>query len=500
MQQAHRRELPEQMSWARAVIFAVGFFFIAAILIGQLPGYVFLQMTAATLDGLERGCFGLAVVCLGGFIIIQVITMLFDPKPVIPPAIFTTLGVILTAGGLALAIWCTTTGCTPTNPDCNQYFPRADTIWNPVLGGKILWFEPKALDLLMLGVGILGVGLAMIFYSILAMNEQRNPERHDPGTTPAIRWLIVIGTVLLLAFVIAYSYVDDKGLAHALFPAHPYFGHKLLMLIITLILGAAIVAALGAFLLRLHYLMRPARKRTMAPLYAVGALGLAQTGAIFLVLGIVVYPLVSWIHTWSFIGLNEYLVSCAKSAEIPQSCTFSQMAGYLVDAIITTNFFVLLMAAIWAWKSNRNVVIIGSFVTVAAIGAATLLLHMAPEQLMVAMILCGAMLILVGIWTSVARREFAVVGEKNLGCLGQWLIMGTCLFIYLGSFALFSLPVWDPETETNIPFVAGQLIPPPTVPGEAPPIPANDAVVLLVLMAILAGIQFYFLARNRYKA
>ncbi|HET7639404.1 MAG TPA: hypothetical protein VFK47_11765, partial [Ktedonobacteraceae bacterium] len=81
MQQVQQREIPERISWARAMIFGVGFFFIAAILVGQLPGYIFLQMTAASLVGLEQGSIALAAACLGGFLVIQAIVMLFDPKP-----------------------------------------------------------------------------------------------------------------------------------------------------------------------------------------------------------------------------------------------------------------------------------------------------------------------------------------------------------------------------------------------------------------------------------
>jgi hypothetical protein len=133
------------------------------------------------------------------------------------------------------------------------------------------------------------------------------------------------------------------------------------------------------------------------------------------------------------------------------------------------------------------------------IAGATLLIHVNLSQLLVAMMLTIGMLILAAVWTSVARREFAVIGENNLGCVGQWLVMGTCLFIYLASFAFFSLSSWPPETEPNIPFVNGLSIPAPTVVGQAPSIPAPDAVVMVVLMGLLAGIQFYFLIRNRYK-
>ena len=102
MQQAQQREIPERISWARAMIFAIGFFFIAAILVGQLPGYINLMMTSSSLLGLEQGLLALAAICLGGFFVIQTIVLLFDPKPLVPPIIFSGLGAVLTVGGLAL--------------------------------------------------------------------------------------------------------------------------------------------------------------------------------------------------------------------------------------------------------------------------------------------------------------------------------------------------------------------------------------------------------------
>jgi hypothetical protein len=500
MQQVQQqREVPERMSWARALIFAAGFFFISAILIGQLPGYVFLQLTASSLEGLERGSLALAVTCLAGFVIIQVILLLFDPKPLVPPNIISTLGVGLSLVGLAVAVLVTVTGCAPDRPDCNQYFPTADVSWNPVLGGKVLWFQPNAVDFVMLGIGILAVGLAMVFYGQLAAREQRNPDRRDPGTTPGIRLMIIASIFLLIVFMVLYTLFDQEGLALALSPDRPFFGKKLLGLISSLILGTAIFMTLGAFALRLHYLMRPVRKRTMSILYPISTFGFALIGVIFLLIWVVAYPLVYWIHTWSFIGLNSYLTVCSRPTDIPGSCSFSEQAGYLVDAIITTGFFALLMAAIWAWKSKRNLVIIGSVVVVAVIAGATLMVHTSADKLLISMMLCAAMLILAVIWTSVARREFAVVGENNLGCLGQWLIMGTCLFVYLAAFAFFSFPQFPPETEANIPLVPGVIIAGPHHGAATPTLPATDALVMLLLMGILAAIQFYFLTRNRYK-
>src|SRR5215472_17927182 len=105
MQQTQQRDVPERMSWARAIIFAVGFFLLAALLIAQLPSYINLEMTSASLTGLEQGLLALAAVGIGSFIVIQVIVLLFDPKPLVPPTIIVGLGVVFALGGLALLLW-----------------------------------------------------------------------------------------------------------------------------------------------------------------------------------------------------------------------------------------------------------------------------------------------------------------------------------------------------------------------------------------------------------
>jgi len=107
--------------------------------------------------------------------------------------------------------------------------------------------------------------------------------------------------------------------------------------------------------------------------------------------------------------------------------------------------------------------------------------------------------VLATIWTSVARREFAIVGENNLGCLGMWLVVGTCLLIYLAAFGFFSLPVWTNETEPNINFTSGTIIPPHHAANAPPVLGQPDAVVVFLVLGVLAAIQFFFLIRNRYK-
>jgi len=484
MQQAQQRangsNVPaqaERISWARSMIFAAGFFFLAALLIGQIPGYINLAMTASSLVGFEQGILALAVVCLAGFVVIQIVVMLFDPKPVIPPIVLSVLGVPIALVGLAVMLWASYTN--------NQYFPAQNVYWNPVLGGNVLWFPPLSFDLIMLGLAIMGVGVSMVFFSILALREQRNPDRSDPGTTPAVRALISFGITFLIVFMLFYMLVSPQSFAAS---------HGLSLAVVNTIynvwLGIAIFCTLGAFALRFHYLLRPVRKRTMSGLYVVG-INLAQLGVIFLLAWFLVYPAIAWIHTWTFVGLGSYLTICGKASAVPQSCSFSQQAGYIINAAVTTGFFVLMMAGIAVWKSRRNLVVISCLTTTAVLAMATLLVHMHPDELFIAELLTGGMLVLAVIWTSVARREFAVVGERNLGCVGQWLVVGTCLFIYIASFGFFSIPGFR-ETEPNIPSTPGTGFNAGIAGGA-------HAIVVFFVIGILAAIQFYFLVRNRYR-
>jgi hypothetical protein len=484
MQQAQQRTngraVPaptERISWARSMIYAAGYFFIAALLIGQIPGYINLAMTASSLVGFEQGILALAVVCLAGFIVIQVVVMLFDPKPVIPPIVLSVLGVPIALAGLAVILWASFTN--------NQYFPTKNVTWFPLLGGNVLWFPPLSFDLIMLGAAIMGVGVILVFFSILAIREQRNPDRSDAGTTPAIRALISIGITFLIVFMLFYMLVSPQSFASS-------HGLSLAVMntIVNVFLGIAILCTLCAFALRFHYLLRPVRKRTMSGLYLVG-INLAQFGVIFLLAWFLVYPAIAWIHSWTFIGLGTYLTICGKSTAVPQTCSFSQQAGYIINAAVTSVFFVLFMAAIAVWKSQRNLVVVSCLTITAVLAMATLLVHMHPDEIFIAELLTGGMLVLAVIWTSVARREFAVVGERNLGCVGQWLVVGTCLFIYIASFAFFSIPGFR-ETEPNIPSTPGTGFN-AGISGGA------HAIVVFFFIGILAAVQFYFLVRNRYR-
>ncbi len=489
MQQVQQRESGERISWARALIFGVGFFYIAALLVGQLPSYVNSEITASSLVGFEQSMLALAYVCLAGFLIIQAIVLLFDPKPVVPPMIFAVLGFILAVGGTVLVFWACATG--------NQTIPSATTSINSIWGGAFFWLPPNAFDLVALGATIVLVGLAWLFYGVLALGEQRNPDRRDLGTTPTIRLLIGLATVMLIVFTIFFAFVAPDALAAQINPSNPSAALFWVNTFYNLFLAIAVVCILGAFALRLHYLMRPTRKTTMKYLYMVGV-NLAPLGILCLVAWAGIYPFTYWLHYLPALG--PFFTDCARKTDIPLSCSYSQEGGDLVGAIVTVSGFTIMVAAIWAWRTKRNLVVIGSVVIAALLSLTTLLTHIEydaldPYQATIALMLCAGGLIVATIWTSVARREFAVVGEKNLGCLGMWLVTGTCLFVYIASFAFFSLPGFH-DTETNIPFVPGKAIGPMASGVNTS---AFDAVAVIILIGLLAALQFYFLVRNRYR-
>ncbi|MGH2481903.1 MAG: hypothetical protein ACRDHW_19800, partial [Ktedonobacteraceae bacterium] len=317
MQQTQQRETGERISWARALIFGVGFFFVTALLVGQLPSFVNLEMTSSSLIGFEQAMLALAFVTLAGFLIIQVIVMLFDPKPVVPPAIFAGLGAIATILGLAAIGWAVFTN--------NQFLPTSTMNINSVLGGRFLWFPAGAVDMVALSIFLLFVGLAWMFYAGLAMREQNDPDRRDLGSTPAVRKLTTIGTVMLVLFMLVFSFISPDGLAAQLNPACPeaitrkcglFTGLFWVNTFYNVFLAIAVILLLGAFALRLHYLMRPTRKTTMAGLYAVGV-NLAPIGALCLLVWFAIYPFIGWLH--SVPGLGDFFVVCARKSAIPQS-------------------------------------------------------------------------------------------------------------------------------------------------------------------------------------
>src|SRR5258708_16361007 len=90
------------MSWARAILIATGFFFVTAILTGQLPSYFYTTSTLSTLAQFEQGMLDLALLAIGIGVLCFEISFLYDPKPLIPWILFAVLGLGATVVGLFL--------------------------------------------------------------------------------------------------------------------------------------------------------------------------------------------------------------------------------------------------------------------------------------------------------------------------------------------------------------------------------------------------------------
>src|SRR5258708_36372068 len=96
------REHEKPMSWARAVVIATGFFFLTAMLVGQLPSFFFKYSTNSTLVIFEQSVLDFALLAIGIGLLCFEVSFLYDPKPLIPWPVFAVLGLGMSAVGLLL--------------------------------------------------------------------------------------------------------------------------------------------------------------------------------------------------------------------------------------------------------------------------------------------------------------------------------------------------------------------------------------------------------------
>jgi hypothetical protein len=107
-----------------------------------------------------------------------------------------------------------------------------------------------------------------------------------------------------------------------------------------------------------------------------------------------------------------------------------------------------------------------------------------PAQTPMGLIIATGIALVAFLWTWSTQREFAPTQAQQLGCVGQWLVLGTLLLIYLFGFAVFSMPSFF-ETEALALFY---------VPG---PGNLHDAFWAMLLMGGLVALQLTFLIRRR---
>ena len=478
---APTREHEQPMSWARAVIMAVGFFFLAIMLVGQVPGYFFTISTLAKLTRFEQGFLaaGLLSVVLG--VIALEIALLYDPKPVIPWPIFGIIGAGVTAIGAFFVFqvytgaWheylpdavITTQVVNGANVNTTTYWPTPGQSWllNPV------WFQPQSIDLQMIGLLGLVIGLGMLVIAVLnpAILSGRfvGPTR-DYIVRISIAAAVALVAVWLTIYTFAPVVFDPAGVSGVI-------GN--IMLFIALVLA---LLALVAWLLPV---MVGHRQQFMPGNYLHGVVGLFGTiGIPLLILWAAIYPIVYWIHQGD---TQQFFVQCAQKTDIPGSCTFTPFTGYIICAIVFSIPFGLLIAGIYFWTTRRNTVVLGGTYGIVWIGLVATLIHQDnPEQLPIGLLVAVGIMLLAFVWTWATQVEFAPTRAEPLGCTGQWLVLGTLLLVYLMGFSLLSIPSFF-ETEALALFYQ------PGIGG------LHDAFWGLLLMGGLAAFQITLLVRRK---
>src|SRR5262249_16309372 len=155
------REHEKPMSWARAVLIATGFFFITALLAGQLPSYIFFVATSSNLQLFEQGTLDLGLLAFGVGLLCLEISFLYDPKPLIPCVLFALAGLGIATVG-AFMLYQVSVGPGGTNilgqPGWPAIFPQNGYLIHPA------WFQagsiaPGGVGLVALAIGILMTSL-----------------------------------------------------------------------------------------------------------------------------------------------------------------------------------------------------------------------------------------------------------------------------------------------------------------------------------------------------
>ncbi len=451
------------MSWARAIILAVGLFFVSMILLNQFPGYLYTVFTGALLTKFEQGTLDVSLVALGLAILLMVVLFLFDPKPVIPPFLVAGFGAVLFAAGLIGLILVYTSGhqYLPDNPD----FPAGT---GGTLFGSI-WLQAQSIDLEAVSMIVLGTGFGVLVYALLAWAG------FNKGLTGAARDFLAWGAAIIAAifmaiYVVLYTFQGDNILGMANGPA---------LLIGNIFLGIALLLAFGAVQIWFLPVMIAERRTYMPAAYLIVAFGLLPMFAVFLVLFAVAYPLVYWIHSWDS---TNFLTVCAVKTSVPATCTFTQYSGYILTTFANGAFFTAGLAAIYFWRGKRQAVILSAVVGFLFCAFATVVIH-TDDQLRVALFIGTAILLLAMVWTYSTRHEFASTAAVQLGCAGQWLVLGTVILVYLAGFAFFSLQEFFETEALGISYAGG-------------PNQLHDAFWSLLVFGGLALVQFILLSRR----
>jgi hypothetical protein len=472
------REHERPMSWARAILIATGFFFVTAILTGQLPGYVFTTSTLSTLAQFEQGMLDLALLAIGIGVLCFEISFLYDPKPLIPWILFAVLGLGASVVGLFL-VYMVSVGQPGTTifgqPGWPEFLPSAN--W-PTPGQSYLfhpaWFQLNSIDIPAVGMIAILIGLGMFFVAVL------NPltlagKLAGPLHDLVVRVCIGAAFVTVAAYLTVYTFTQTYHASGTGAATPSGIGNVLLFI--------ALVLAMAGALLWLLPVMVARRQRFMPAVYLHGVVGLLGTvGVPLLIIWAVTYPLVNLIH-----GLDptEVWVQCSQKTVIPGSCSFTPFTGYIIAAIVFTTTFGLLIAGLYFWSTRRDTVVMGGLIGMLYLAIAVTVIHVSdPIQLPIGLIIATAITIVAFVWVWSTQREFAPTAPQQLGCTGQWLVLGTLLLIYLFGFAVFSMPNFFESEALALFYQPGRL-------------GLHDAYWATLILGGLTALQLTLLIRRR---
>lgn len=475
------REHEKPMSWARAMLIAVGFFFAAAILLGQFPSYVFTISTLANLARMEQGFLDLALLSIGIGLLCFEISMLYDPKPVLPllAPLFALVGLGIGAVGLGL-VYQVSVGVNGTDifgqPGWSELQPNGPHSYliHPA------WFQQGTIDLAAVGMIALLIGGGMFGFAVL------NPlvlagRLVGPVRDLLVRFSIGLSVVIVAVWLSVYTFFP-----HALDVALPAGGGKVAYHPgpgSNVFLFIALMTALFALQVWLLPVMVANRQQFMPGVYLHGVVGLiGNVGVPFLIIWAALYPVVNLVHN---LDTNSFWVQCSEKSYVPGSCTFTPFTGYIICAMVYGAIFGLFMLGLYFWSTRRNTIVLGGTIGLLWVGLAATLIHVDdPDQLPLGMIIAIGVALTAFIYTWSTQREFASTQVQQLGCAGQWLVLGTLMLMFIFGFAFFSIPSFFEVEALALVYQPGQ--------GGL-----HDAFWVLLLMGGLAALQFTFLLRRR---
>jgi len=345
------------MSWPRAIVIAVGFFFVTAILLGQIPSFVFVVSTLSTLTRMEQSFLAMGLLALGIGMICFTVSFLYDVKPVLPWPLFFVGGAALAVIGLFMLyqvrVGIHTSGFFGTG--WSEYLPDkfvdvktgTVTYWpsdNPGYLFHPAWFQPQSIDLSAIGIIAFLTGLGVA--SVAALN----PLVLSGRLLGPMRDLLVRLSIGL-AIVIAALWLTINTFANIVPADGDHAG------IINMMLFLGLILALFGLEVWLLPVMTANRQQFMPGVYLHGVVGLIGMVAVpLLIIWVILYPVVNLIHN---LDSAQFFVQCSQKTEIPASCTFTPFSGYIICAIVFTNLFAILVAGLYFWSTRRNTVVLG---------------------------------------------------------------------------------------------------------------------------------------------